>query len=93
MLEGAEWVERYGGERQWDLQARRGARWYSMLEFARRVGAMETAFDLLTLLSLAYTPKKMSESDFSGFIAGILTRKGFIVQVGSYETFSTRRCV
>lgn len=93
MLSEEDWAQRYGRGPQWDKQARKGARWYSLLEFARQVGAMDTAFDLLTLLSLAYTPKKMAEDVFAAFVAGILRRKGFNAVVENYIQYSSRMCV
>ena len=62
-----------------------------MLDLARRVGggAVETAFDILTLLSIGFTPKKMSEAQFADFFIYVLTQKGYVVNT-AYTNFTTK---
>lgn len=63
-----------------------------MVEYARGLGgdAMETAFDLLMLLPLAYTPKKMAEPVFSAFVAQIMQQKGFDTATSRYVPYFTK---
>lgn len=69
--------DRYNGVPEWTAQVRRGSRWYSLLEFYRAVGALHVGLDLLTILPVSFTPKKMSHGDFETFLTDILIRKNY----------------
>lgn len=77
LLEEFEVFERCNGVPEWTLQVSRGSRWYSLLEFYRAVGALQVGLDLLTLLPVSFTPKKMSHTNFENFLTHILTLKKY----------------
>lgn len=62
-----------------------------MIDLSRRIGgsAVETAFDILTLLTNRYTPKKMSETRFADFLVYVLAKKGYAVN-DRYVKFTTK---